>query len=73
MNKNELLNISQHRKTQRKKDRMIKTERQTYKTMNDDEQDSEDIKMISDQLLRSKNGRMAVSAGSFDLLNSIIC
>ena len=44
MNKDELLNISQDRKAKRKKDK--KTERQTDKMMNDDEQDSEDIKTI---------------------------
>ena len=67
MNKDELLNISQDRKTKRKKDR--KTKRQNdeprwtgLRRHQDDHRSTTTI----------KKGGMAVSARSFDLLNSMI-
>ena len=71
MNKYELLKINQDKKTNRQK-------RQKDNKPKYDEQDSENIKMTSNELLRLKRGRGwlgragAVSSRSFHLLNSMI-
>ena len=62
------------RKTKRQKDKKTKR-RKDEKTerRKDDEQDSEDIQAIYNELLRSrKGGGRALASRSFDLLNSMI-